>query len=120
MIGLAFGALSALGTIGKFSSDLMGNAARRGQISDEIEATKMRKAQTLGLAAARTGASGVEFSSASVSSYLTSLGSQFDTEISRLKNLRRTTEIAGTIGAVSGLLGGGASTGLDIWKLNNP
>ena len=120
MIGLAFGALSALGTIGKFSSDLMGNAARSGQIGNEIDATLLRKKQTLGLASARTGASGVEFSSASVSSYLSGLGAQFDTEISRLKRLRSTTETMGTIGAVSGLIGAGASTGLDIWKLYNP
>ena len=120
MVGLAFGALSALGTVGKFSSDLMGNAARRGQIGDEIRSTEMRKAQTLGLATARTGASGVEFGSSSVQSYLAGLGAEFDLEISRLKDLRRTTGTMGTIGAISGLLGGGASTGLDIWRLNNP
>ena len=120
MVGLAFGALSALGTIGKFSSDLMGNAARQQSISDEIRSTLMKKAQTVGLATARTGASGVEFGSSSVQSYLTGLGGEFDLEVARLKELKRTTGIAGTIGAVSELLGGGASTGLDIWKLNNP
>ncbi len=120
MVGLAFGALSALGTIGKFTSDLMGNAARRGQIDDEIRATRMRKASTLGLAAARTGASGVEFSSSSVTDYLSGLGAEFDREIAGLESLRRTTGLTGAIGAVSGLLGAGASTGLDIWKLNNP
>lgn len=118
MLGLGFGIASMLGTVGQTASGLMSTQSRVSQISDEIRNAQMRKAQTVGLAGAKSGASGVEFSSASTQHYLTSLGSEFDREIASLRDLRSTTQVTGAIGALAGLVGGGANTAKDLWALN--
>jgi hypothetical protein len=107
--GLAFGALSSLGAMGQFSGNLMGISARRAQAEDQIRALEMKKASTLGLAAAKSGASGVEGSSASTMDYLSGLGAEFDRSIVVAKNTAKSVEMAGKIGAISQLFGGMSS-----------
>jgi hypothetical protein len=119
MIGLAFGALSSLGTIGQFAGNLMGVAARRSQMQDSIRALEMKKSQALGLAAAKSGASGVEGTSSSTQEYLKGLGAEYDRALATQRSVMGDAGLAGTIGAVSGLLGGAAGTTNELGKLNN-
>jgi hypothetical protein len=119
MIGLAFGALSSLGTIGKFASDLMGDSARRQQSNLDIRRLEQKKAQTLGLAAAQSGASGVEGTSTSTQDYLAGLGNEYDLALKAMKDARDLESMAGGIGALAGLVGGAAKTGAGLGALNN-
>lgn len=119
MIGLAFGALSTLGTIGQFAGNLMGASARRAQVQEQIRATEMQKAQTVGLAAARSGASGVEGSSASTMDYLSGLGAEFDRVIGLQKKSAATGYALDILGAGMGLLGGASNVAGGLGKLNN-
>jgi hypothetical protein len=119
MIGLAFGALSALGTIGKFTSDLLGAGARRAQARDQLHGLEMQKSKTIGLAAAKSGASGVEGSSSSTMDYLSGLGAEFDRAIQTQKDTMSTMAMADFFGAGTGLLGGAANTTEKLGALNN-
>lgn len=119
MIGLAFGALSSLGTVGQFAGSLMGAFGRRDQAKEGIRALQMQKAQTVGLAAARSGASGVEMTSASTMEYLSGLGAEFDRAISLQKRAASTGFALDLLGAGSGLIGGAANVYGGLGQLNN-
>lgn len=119
MIGLAFGALSALGTIGQFAGNMMGNSVRRLQQQDQIRALEMKKASTLGLASAKSGASGVEGTSSSTLDYLKGLGAEFDRAIAIQKETARNVNTAGNITAIANLFGGAGSTLSGLGNLNN-
>jgi hypothetical protein len=119
MIGLAFGALSTLGTIGQFAGNLMGASARRAQMRDQIRAMEMKKAQVVGLAAAKSGASGVEGTSASTMSYLQGLGAEYDLAIGRQKQANSAADLANNIGSIASLFGGGAQMYKGLGDINN-
>jgi hypothetical protein len=119
MIGLAFGALSSLGTIGQFAGNLMGASARRAEMQDKVRALEMKKSSTIGMAAAQSGASGVEGSSSSTLDYLAGLGAEFDRAITTQKEVADSTWMADLFGAAGGLLGGGAQTAGKLGALNN-
>lgn len=119
MFGVAGLALSAIGTIGQFSSNLMGAAARRSQMREQIRADEMQKASTLGLAAARSGASEVGSNSSSTMSYLAGLGAEFDRTIAVRKKSMRNSLFMDLVGAGSQALGGAASA-LGTYNSLNP
>jgi hypothetical protein len=120
MFGIAGAALGGLGVIGQFTSSLMGASARRAQMQEQIRATEMEKARTVGIAAARTGASGVETGSTSAMSYLAGLGAEFDRTISLQHRAMRTEYTAGLLGAFGGLLGGAGGVANGLLALNPP
>jgi len=118
MIGLAFGALSSLGTIGQFAGNLMGAFARRGQAEQDIRATEIQKNETIGYAQAQSGASGVELSSASTMDYLAGLGAEFDRTLALKRSAQETGFIADLFGAGSSAVGGIANTANQLNALN--
>lgn len=119
MIGTGFAVASALGAAGQLASGIMSAQSRQGEFAEQLRRLKLKKDQTVGLAAARSGASGVEFSSASTQQYLASLTDEFDLGISRLKSTASMTGIMDLIGNFSSLLGAGASASGALGKANN-
>jgi ammonia channel protein AmtB len=119
MIGLGFGALSMFGSMGQFAGTMMGNAVRKQEQQDKIRSLGMRKAAVVGLAAAKSGASGVEGTSASTVDYLSGLGAEFDRTIFQQKRANADLNRAANVSAISGLIGGGAGTIAGLGELNN-
>lgn len=119
MLGIGFGILSTLGNVGQAASGLMSTYARQGEFAEQLRRLRMEKQSTVGLAAAKTGASGVEMTSASSVQYLNDLSSEFDRAIAMTKNTAQQALISGVVGAGSSLLGGGASTYKGLGDINN-
>lgn len=119
MIGLAFGALSSLGTIGKFASDLMGTSARQAEMKDRLRVLEVKKSSTIGMAAAQSGASGVEGTSSSTLDYLSGLGAEFDRAIKTQKDTADNLLMTDLFGAGAGLLGGAANVTGGLGTLND-
>jgi hypothetical protein len=97
----------------------MGASARQKQMQDNIRSLEMQKAKTVGLASAKSGASGVEGTSSSTMDMLSGLGAEFDRSIKIAKDTASSTGLADKIGAISSLFGGAAGTASGIGQLNN-
>jgi hypothetical protein len=119
MIGVGFAIAQGLGLAGQFASGLMSAQARQGEFAEQLRRLEMQKRQTVGLATAKTGASGVEFTSASTQQYLASLASEFDRSIDNLRDVGRVTSMTDMLGAFSNLLGGSAGLVGSLGKANN-
>src|SRR5512145_1407949 len=98
MIGVAFGAVQALGIAGKFASGLMAASARRAEYDSALRDLKLKRDMTIGTANARAAASGIEMGSRSTTQYLASLTNQFSTRIAELKRARNVSTVANYIG----------------------
>jgi hypothetical protein len=119
MVGVGFAAVQALGVAGQFASGLMSAQARQGEFADQLRALTMKRDQTLGIARARAAASGVEMDSRSTTDYLAGLTGEFDTELARIRSVKKMAGNAALIGNLSTLAGGGANTYLGLAQLNN-
>lgn len=117
--GLGYGIFSSLGNVGQAASGLMSAYARQGEFSEQLRRLRQEKASTLGLANAKTGASGVEMTSASSVQYLNDLSAEFDRAIAATKRNSTLSLVSGIIGVGAGLVGGGASTYKTLADINN-
>ncbi len=119
MIGAGFAIAQGLGLAGQFASGIMSAQSRQAEFAEQLRRLRLQKEQTVGLATAKSGASGVEFTSASTQHYLTSLTSEFDRAISNVQRAGRTTNLTDMLGTFSNLLGGGAGMFGALGKANN-
>ena len=119
MIGVAPFALSLIGTAGQAVSGLMGAFGRRQELTDHIRELKLEKSSTIGLAGAKSGASGVEGTSSSTQDYLAGLGAEFDRAIAKTENARSMVFASGLFGMGAGVLGGVSKAVTDLGNLNN-
>lgn len=119
MIGVGPFALSLLGTAGQFGSNLMGAFARRGEMQDRIRELKLEKASTIGLALAKSGASGAAGSSSSTQDYLAGLGAEFDRAIAKTEDAKGMAFISGLLGGGAQAVGGGARAYTGLAEINN-
>lgn len=117
--GVGYGIFSSLGNVGQAASGLMSTFARQGEFAEQIRRLRQEKAQMVGLATAKTGASGVEMTSASSVQYLNDLSAEYDRAISAAKSNSRLSLISGLVGVGAGLAGGGASTYKVLGDINN-
>ena len=119
MLGVGPLALSLFGTAGQFASNLGGAFGRRDEMTDRIRELKLEKASTIGQAAAKSGASGVEGTSSSTQDYLAGLGVEFDKAIATAESTRDTAFLSGLLGAGAGVVGGAANAYTRLGEINN-
>ena len=111
---LAGGVTAALGMVGSLASGLMSTKARQAQFDEQIRNLRLKRDYTLSLTNARASASGIMADSASTVAYLRTMKSEFDREISALKDVKKTTFVSDLIGTFSGGLAGGSQAALNF------
>lgn len=119
MVGTGFAVASILGTAGQFASGILSAQARQGEFAEQLRRLEQKKRYTIGLATAKTGASGVEFSSASTQHYLASLTSEFDRAIAATRDAKSLGGVLDTFGIVSGGISNLAGMAGTLGKANN-
>jgi hypothetical protein len=105
MVGVGFGIVSA--------------KARQGEFAEQIRRIGMQRDQTVGLATAKSAASGVELSSVSTVDYLKRLTYEFDREISNVRKTADATKTADMLSLFAGGVGGGAQIYGKLGAANN-
>jgi len=119
MIGVGFAVASLLGTAGQVASGVMSAQARQGEFAEQLRRLDMKKRYTVGLTAARAGASGTEFASTSTQSYLASLTSEFDRAIAATRKAKSLAGLTDTLGLIAGGISGIAGAAGTLGKANN-
>ena len=120
-IGTAIGAAAGavVGTVASLWGELDGSAQRKRETEEAVRRMKARQAQYLGVATSRAAASGVEFDSSSIQTYLTGMADEFRRESEwAMKNGMRIADAetsASWLGAGAGL----AKAGVDFAQSQN-
>jgi hypothetical protein len=113
-IGTAIGAAAGavIGTVASLWGELDGSNQRRRETEEAVRRMKLRQEQYFGNAVARSAASGVEFDSSTIQTYLTGMADEFRRESEwAMKNGMRIADAESTtawLGAGAGLAKAGA------------